>query len=423
DMDEDTTILLSNGFNNGKDKPPEFIQEVKIKEDGIDLPQEGGYMELPIEVELPSGMKTRYINVLPEKYRRTQELYDGDRMYHEYSTAYSKIAQSALVYDAIEEKYRVKLQNQFNDLEAQDLSQLDLNDEQQMQRLRDSLTNKQDIQEFDKHIKNLNNDYDKQAKRLQSSVDSLTSRIIDEKLGGRSKLMERQDKYGDMQLSRSKNNQAVKQSLIKREIMSKQVPNSVTSVVTASPNVDINTIKVSSDIYDKLNLVNKNDRVLLWRDPALHDGSMRSFKIEKDDNIVGVGINPLVTESFGMDFDGDTVGVYAPRTREAQQEIAEKASIENNLLDQTSKEFSGNIGMDFVSSAYKLGYVRDNNNEIIQGPLKGRENEIKNADGDFMSPKDQLQLILNEMAHQENGSEKINQLWQDIVVSDKNIAS
>lgn len=423
DMDEDTTILLSNGFNNGKDKPPEFIQEVKIKEDGIDLPQEGGYMELPIEVELPSGMKTRYINVLPEKYRRTQELYDGDRMYHEYSTAYSKIAQSALVYDAIEEKYRVKLQNQFNDLEAQDLSQLDLNDEQQMQRLRDSLTNKKDIQEFDKHIKNLNNDYDKQAKRLQSSVDSLTSRIIDEKLGGRSKLMERQDQYGDMHLSRSKNNQAVKQSLIKREIMSKQVPNSVTSVVTASPNVDINTIKVSSDIYDKLNLVNKNDRVLLWRDPALHDGSMRSFKIEKDDNIVGVGINPLVTESFGMDFDGDTVGVYAPRTREAQQEIAEKASIENNLLDQTSKEFSGNIGMDFVSSAYKLGYVRDNNNEIMQGPLKGRENEIKNSDGDFMSPKDQLQLVLNEMAHQENGSEKINQLWQDIVVSDKNIAS
>lgn len=107
-----------------------------------------------------------------------------------------------------------------------------------------------------------------------------------------------------------------------------------------------------------------------------------------------------------MDFDGDTVGVYAPRSREAQNEIAEKASIENNLLDQTSKAFSGNIGMDFVSSAYKQGYVRDNNNEITQGLLRGREDEIKNAEGDFISPKDQLQLMLNEMAHQENGSEK-----------------
>uniref|UniRef100_UPI001C5C842F hypothetical protein n=1 Tax=Staphylococcus haemolyticus TaxID=1283 RepID=UPI001C5C842F len=178
----------------------------------------------------------------------------------------------------------------------------------------------------------------------------LTSSIIDEKLGGRSTLKERQDKYGDNELTRSKNNHAVKQSIIKREIMSKQVPNSVTSVVTAYPNVDIDTIKVSPEIYDKLNLKNEDDRALLWRDPILHDGSMRSFKIEKDNQIVGVGINPLVTESFGMDFDGDTVGVYAPKTKEAQQEIKEKASIENNLLDRTSKEFTGNIGMDFVSS-------------------------------------------------------------------------
>lgn len=64
-MDEDTTVILSNGFNNGKDQPPEYINQIEIK-DSIELPQEGGYMELPIEVELPSGMKTRYLNVLPE---------------------------------------------------------------------------------------------------------------------------------------------------------------------------------------------------------------------------------------------------------------------------------------------------------------------------------------------------------------------
>ncbi len=422
DMDQDTSIILSNGFNNGKSKPPEHVYQVEVKE-SIELPDETGYMELPIEVELPSGIKTRYLNVLPEKYRRTQELYDGDLMYHEYSTAYSRIAKSALEYDAIEDKYKVKLQNKIDDLENQDLSQIDLNDETQIKQLRDSLSDEKDIKEFDKHMRNLSNEYDKQSQHLQSNVESLTSRIIDEKLGGRSKLMERQDEYGDMNLVRSKNNHAVKQSIIKREILSKQVPNSVTSVVTASPNVDIDTIKVSSDIYDKLNLVDKNDRVLLWRDPILHDGSVRSFKIQKDDNIVGVGINPLVTESFGMDFDGDTVGVYAPRTREAQHEIIDKASIENNLLDQTSKEFSGNIGMDFVSSAYKQGYVRGNNNEITQGPLKGRESEIKNTEGEYINPKDQLQFILNEMAHQEDGAKKIDQLWKDIVVSDKNIAA
>lgn len=422
DIDEDTAVILSNGFNNGKKQPPDNIDKIEIQQ-SIDLPENGGYMELPIEVELPSGIKTRYLNVLPEKYRKAQELYDGDLLYHEYSTNYSKIAQTALAYDEIEDRYKVKLQDTFDDLQSQDLTQVDLKDEQQRQQLRSKLTNKEDLKEFDQHIETLDKQYIEQGKRLQNNVDSLTSKIIDDQLGGRSNLLERLDQYGDSYLNRSKNTQAVKKSIIKNEIMSKQLPNSVSSVVTAYPNVNINTIKVSTDIYEKLDLVKENDSVLLWRDPALHDGSMRSFKVEKDENIVGVGINPLVTESFGMDFDGDTVGVYAPRTREAQQEIFEKASIENNLLDKTSDEFTGNIGMDFVSSAYKQGYVRDSHNSITQGPLLNREQELKNDDGSWKNPKDQLQMILNEMANQQDGANKINQLWQDIVVSDKNIAS
>src|SRR5699024_11979830 len=62
-----------------------------------------------------------------------------------------------------------------------------------------------------------------------------------------------------------------------------------------------------------------------------------------------LSINPLVTESFGMDFDGDTVGIYAPRSRAAQKELAEKASIEANLIDPTSEKFTGNVAMDFVT--------------------------------------------------------------------------
>ncbi|EHT3670506.1 hypothetical protein KXP69_002277 [Staphylococcus pseudintermedius] len=422
DIDEDTAIILSNGFNNGKHQPPEFVEQIEVKQ-SLNLPENGGYMKLPIEVELPSGIKTRYLNVLPEKYRKTHDLYDGSRMYHEYTTSYVNIAKSALAYDELDEKYKVKLQNKIENIEQQDLANIDLHDNNEVQRLRDSLTNQDDIKEFDKHINNHNKDAQNQANHIQSSVNALTSRIIEEKLGGRSNLIERLDQYGDKHLSRSKNTQAVKQSIIKREIMSKEVPNSVSSVVTAYPSVDINTIKVSSDIYNKLNLVNEQDRVLLWRDPALHDGSMRSFKVEKSDDIVGVGINPLVTESFGMDFDGDTVGLYAPRSREAQKEIAENASIESNLLDATTREFSGNIGMDFVSSAYKQGYIRDDNNSIIQGPLKDREEEIKKNDGTWLNPKDQLQLILNEMAAKENGAEQINRLWQDIVVSEQNIAA
>ena len=422
DFDENTNMILSNGYNSGKQVPPESIKKVELST-ALDLPSEGGYMELPIEVDLPSGMKTKYLNVMPEKFRETQTLYDGERMYHEYSSAYSRISKSALEYDEIEDRYKVQLQDKFEHIENQDLSQIDLKNEEQRQALRKELSNKEDIQEFQRAVSSMDKEHKEQAKKLQGNVNALTSRIIEDKLGGRSHLKETLDEYGDRHMSRNKDSQAVKRSIIKGEIMGKQVPNSVTSVVTAEPNVDIDTIKVSEDIYNKLDLKSADQQVLLWRDPALHDGSMRSFKVEKDENLVGVGINPLVTESFGMDFDGDTVGVYAPKSKEAQNELKEKASIEKNLLDATSKEFSGNIGMDFVAGAYKEGYIYDENNTIEQGPLLNREHELVDNDGKTLSPKDQLQFMLNEMAHQENGANKINELWKDVVTTNKNIAA
>lgn len=421
DFDVDTVMIQSNGFNNGKDAPSN-AEKVEIKE-AIELPENGGYIELPIEVELPSGVKTKYLNVLPEKYRNTQELFDGERKYHDYSTAYSRIAKSALKYDELSKKYKVELQEKIENLQEQDLSQLDLSNEEDRIKLRSQLTNEEDIKEFDQAVIALNHDQQEQSKVIQGKVNSLTTRIIDDKLGGRSNLSERLDEYGDSHMYRSKDTKAIKQSIMKKEIMSKEVPNSVTSVVTAEPNVDIDTIRVSPEIYSKLNVNSANQRVLLWRDPALHDGSMRAFKVEKDSNIKGVGINPLVTESFGMDFDGDTVGVYAPKTKEAQKELQEKAALEMNLIDPTSKEFSGNIGMDFVSSAYENGYIRDSNNTITQGPLLGREQEIIDENGEFIKPKDQLQFILNEMAHKEDGAKEINQLWKDVVTTDRNIAT
>lgn len=422
DFDEDTIMIQSNGFNNGKEAPSENIEKIDIK-DGIELPKDGGYMELPIEVELPSGVKTRYINVMPEKYRNTQELFDGDRMYHDYSTAYNRIAKSALKYDEIAKKYKVQLQESIEHLKDQDLSQIDLTNDDERIKLRKLLTNEDDIKEFDQAIKGLKEGQKQQSKEIQGKVNSLTTRIIDDKLGGRSNLSERLDEYGDAHMYRSKDTKAIKQSIMKKEIMSKQVPNSVTSVVTAEPNVDIDTIKVSPEIYSKLDVKSHDERVLLWRDPALHDGSMRAFKVEKDNDIKGVGINPLVTESFGMDFDGDTVGVYAPKTKEAQQELQDKAALEKNLIDPTSKEFTGNIGMDFVSSAYENGYIRDSDNTITQGPLLGRDQEILDENGEYIKPKDQLQFILNEMAHKTDGHKEINQLWKDVVTNEKNIAT
>lgn len=425
DFDENSVLIESNGYNNGKTEPnTNQATKVELKQP-VTLPENGGYIELPTEVSLPSGMKTKYLPVLPEKYRTTQELFAGERMYHDYSNIYADIIKESLKPNAVEEKYRVKLKDQFENLKDQDLMSYDLTKPEDQNKLLNELTNEEDKEEFKSQIKNystekykINNNLDQ---NLQKKVNELTEGIINDNLGGRSNLVEYTDKNGDTYLNRSKQSDAIKRSMIKKDIMSKQVPNSVTSVVTAEPNVAINTIKVSSDIYQSLDLNNENDRVLLWRDPALHDGSMRSFKVEVDDNVVGVGINPLVTESFGMDFDGDTVGVYAPKTKEAQKELEEKASIEANLIDPTSKQFCGNVSMDIVSGAVANNYVLTGNNEDkIQGPIANKVDDLAYHD---ITPKDQINLILTELAQKEDGWKDINDFWNETVATDKNISS
>lgn len=423
DFDENAVLIESNGYNNGKSEPKNGEKvENKVP---VSLPENGGYIELPTEVTLASGMKTKYIHVLPEKFRTTQELFAGERMYHDYSNIYAAIIKEASKPKELEDKFKVKLQDEFENIKTQDLTTYDLTQESEQNRLLKQLTNQKDIDEFNQYVKTFTTEKYKLDQSLeqnvQKHVNQLNEAIINDHLGGRSNLIEYTDEHGQVHLSRSKQSDAIKRSMIKRDIMSKQVPNSVTSVVTAEPNVDINTIKVSSDIYNSLDLKNENDSVLLWRDPALHDGSMRSFKVEIDENVVGVGINPLVTESFGMDFDGDTVGVYAPKTKEAQEELVNKASIEQNLIDPTSKEFCGNVSMDIVSGAVANNHVITNDNkDMVQGPLADKVND---PEYEGLNPKEQITKVLTEISKEPNGWEKVNQFWKDTVTVDANIGS
>lgn len=395
DMDEDGVMYQSNSVKYDPETGEYNMEVIDFKgydkEQGLSLPEGEAAIKLPVNVDLPSGRSSDTLYVLPEEFRKTQELYDGGRMYHDYSRVYSEIAE-------ISGDFELKKQEWIrNYIGENGENNFDFTDKQQLDMFMEYIP--------DEHRKEISDYITQTQNEIQGKVSQLTDRIVEDKLGGFVTI----DQEKNREL---RDGAAVKRSIMKRDIMGRQVPHSATSVVTADPNVDINTIKVSPEIYEKMALKNpEEDRVLLWRDPALHDGSMRSFKIEKDENLVGVGINPLVTESFGMDFDGDTVGLYAPKSEAAQKDLKEKAALEKHLIDPTSEEFTGNIGMDFVSSAYKAGYVGEN---ITQGRLKGREDEVKD-----MNPKDQLQFMLTEMAKEENGAEKINQLWKDTVTSEE----
>lgn len=395
-------------------------------EHGVEMPAEGAVIDLPVSVEMPTGHRVQSMYLLSEENRKTQEMFDGSMMKHEYTRAYSDIIKNSHdLKQFINSNFEDKYEN------TEDLSKIDFADPQQQQ---EALNKIEDEKTRDVIKRQLNRKID----NLNGKVNQLTTRVINDRLGGRVTEQElkgkdgspRLDKNGDEIVKQYADSELIKRSIVKKDIMGKQVPHSATSIVTADPMVDINKIKVSPEIYNKMALKDpENDKVLLWRDPALHDGSMRAFSIEKDDELTGVAINPLVTQSFGMDFDGDTVGLYAPKSEKAQQDLREKAAIEKHLINRVTREFDGNVSMDFVAAPLKAGYITepaknvngeltDTLKTIKNGPFVGREDELKD-----MSPKDQMVKMMTELAEKEDGWKEINQIWMDTVASDNNIGA
>ena len=96
-------------------------------------------------------------------------------------------------------------------------------------------------------------------------------------------------------------------------------------------------IKENKPIVEKaLEQVASSRPVLMKRDPSLHKHSVMAFKPK----IVGgkaIQIHPLVTGGYGADFDGDTMAVFVPLTREASMEAHELLPSKNLFNASTGK--------------------------------------------------------------------------------------
>lgn len=71
-----------------------------------------------------------------------------------------------------------------------------------------------------------------------------------------------------------------------------------------------------------------NVRVILNRQPSLHEGSMQSFKPLISDSAT-IGINPLVCQNFGADFDGDTVACIGVSDSNIIEDVDSELSPDN----------------------------------------------------------------------------------------------
>ena len=107
----------------------------------------------------------------------------------------------------------------------------------------------------------------------------------------------------------------------------------------------LDKIALSTEHAEQLGLLDENGKlikdrpILVWRDPILHDGGIRSLWPTIDDSLMGVAVNPLIDKSFEGDFDGDSVGVCALKTKAAIHEAKTKFSLQANLLQMSEKKY------------------------------------------------------------------------------------
>lgn len=269
------------------------------------LDDKGGMLDLPFEIQLESGVKTTEMPVLSNSLRRKTELLNGSLVEHDYTKLYQDLFDTASHYRQV-------------------------TDDMTPDESRDARKNQIDIQY-----------------KTQSIANRLQKNIIFDNLGGL-------------------NGENSKHSQIRDRIMAKRLPNSATAVITPDPRLELDKVVVGEDMYKTLfgDVEHSNKRAAIFRDPILHAGSVRGVRVEKDTTgeITGMQVNPAIMKSFDGDFDGDSLGIWVPHTKEAQTELKTILAIENNLVDPISDPQNPkvylNTGMDITAGADKAGLVK-----------------------------------------------------------------
>lgn len=283
------------------------------------LNEHGGFMELPFQLDFktdirakksgneerepyllqPTGQQYSLSNgtikntyglpVLPPNLRASQEFLNGELRTHDYTDKYTAIHAQALLYMACEEQLLKEKDADLRKVLAQ-----------QMKDCKSS---------------------------AQAAFDALSTDIVEKRFDN-------------------------KHSLVRDNIMATKTSVSATAVWSADPRLNLDEVAMSSEharemglMDDAGNLVPKDDcRILIWRDPILHDGGVRYLKVVINDTLKGIAVNPLIDKSFDGDFDGDSAGAaplimggktkFNPKALLAHQEAYKAFSIEANLLEK-----------------------------------------------------------------------------------------
>ena len=280
-----------------------------------DIGENGGFMEIPFQLQYPTkqgiepwdkdstvGFQTYRLPVLSADIRSGREFADGEQvMLHDYTHHYANIMDMSLRY--VEAKSKID-----------DPSLTKTQKEKYQKVLEDGPSTAQ------RYFNNITNDLE--ARRFSG-----------------------------------------KHNMIRDGIMANRLPNSATAVWLGDPRLPIDTVAVSGNICDKIGLKD-GDATILWRDPMLRDAGVRAFKVKRDDNLVGIAINPVMDKSFDGDFDGDSIAVVKLSTPSAIREAKQKLSVAANLLDYGVKDKETGLHPLMMQDSLDMKVAQHNNPQM-----------------------------------------------------------
>ena len=222
--------------------------------------------------------------VLPQGLRSGQDYLDGTSRAHDYTNRYVDIYKHALMYKACQEK------------------------------LLDPKVDAKSRAALEEMMKS-------SVSSAQAAFDKVTSDIADNRFN-------------------------TKHNVFRDVLMANRVDRSATAVWSADPRLDIDTIAMSSEHAMQLGLMDENGdwidkyeggKVLVWRDPVLHDSNIRYMKVNINENLTGVAIHPLMAQCFDGDFDGDSVAVVSLNNKDSKTQAYTAFSFETNMLNKGVK--------------------------------------------------------------------------------------
>ncbi|MEK7593524.1 MAG: DNA-directed RNA polymerase subunit beta' [Patescibacteria group bacterium] len=123
------------------------------------------------------------------------------------------------------------------------------------------------------------------------------------------------------------------------------------------------------EIWEMLEEVIKDKKVLLNRAPTLHRLGIQAFKPLLIEDLA-IRIPPMVCAAFNADFDGDQMAVHVPLSKEAQEEASNRMLASGNILKPATGDPVAQPTQDIVLGCYYLTRILDEKTKREEKTIK-----------------------------------------------------